>query len=474
MKLRTYLGDSFFWKTLARIALPIALQNLLSSSFTLVDTLMVGQLGDIPLSSVGMAGQFTFFLSMIIFGLTSGVTMFSSQFWGANDVKSIRKVYGIALLIGCSASVIFNFVGAVFPDKVIFIFNRDPEVMKIGTEYLSIACYSYIAIALNFVFMSILRSTEEVKLPLFATLFSTLANCVLNYIFIFGKFGVPAFGAKGAAIATLISSWISPVFIFTVSVIRKNILIAPIRDLFGFDLKFFREFIRRVLPVITNETLWGCGTMLFNVVFSNLGAGNYAAVTILRTFENISLVFFVGLSNAASVIIGKQTGGGEIDSAVRDSKRFFVLVPLISLAICSIIITFRTQIVGIFDLGGAISDSTLKTAVTILCIYALEMPIRNIPYILICGIFRPGGETKKGMKFDLCFQWLISLPVTAITAFVLKLPFPLVFALMYVAEDWLKAVFCVRYFFSEEWIKPVTSLGIEGLKKYKLNKCNKV
>lgn len=466
-KLKTYFDDAAFWRDIARLALPIALQNLLSSSFSLVDTLMVGQLGDTPLAAVGMAGQFGWFLSMIIFGMTSALTMFVSQYWGAGDKKSIRKVYGIALMIAVGVSVVFMLAGVVFPRGVVWIFNREPDVLDVGAQYLSIAAFSYPAIALNYVFMGVLRATERVKLPLYTTLVTTLLNAGLDYAFIFGFGAIPAMGARGAAIATVVSAWLSPVITFTVSLIEKNMLIAPWREIFGFDKNFFAEFLRRAVPVVANETLWGAGTLVFNIIFANLGSGNYAAVTIMRTFESIAFVFFVGLGSASSVIVGKSVGAGEIASAVRDSRRFAVLVPAFSAVLGAVIIVFRRQIVGVFDLDGKITAETLGTAVWILSIYAAEMAIRNIPYIVICGIFRPGGETRIGMKYDLLFLWCVSLPATIIAAFVLRLPFPAVFATMYIAEDWLKAFFCIRYFLTDKWLKPVTPEGRAGLEDYR-------
>lgn len=466
-KLKTYFDDAAFWRDIARLALPIALQNLLSSSFSLVDTLMVGQLGDTPLAAVGMAWQFGWFLSMIIFGMTSALTMFVSQYWGAGDKKSIRKVYGIALMIAVGVSVVFMLAGVVFPRGVVWIFNREPDVLDVGAQYLSIAAFSYPAIALNYVFMGVLRATERVKLPLYTTLVTTLLNAGLDYAFIFGFGAIPAMGARGAAIATVVSAWLSPVITFTVSLIEKNMLIAPWREIFGFDKNFFAEFLRRAVPVVANETLWGAGTLVFNIIFANLGSGNYAAVTIMRTFESIAFVFFVGLGSASSVIVGKSVGAGEIASAVRDSRRFAVLVPAFSAVLGAVIIVFRRQIVGVFDLDGKITAETLGTAVWILSIYAAEMAIRNIPYIVICGIFRPGGETRIGMKYDLLFLWCVSLPATIIAAFVLRLPFPAVFATMYIAEDWLKAFFCIRYFLTDKWLKPVTPEGRAGLEDYR-------
>ena len=466
-KLTKYFGDAPFWRSIAQLALPIALQNLLSSSFSLVDTLMVGQLGDIPLSAVGMAGQFGWFLSMILFGFTSGLSMFVSQYWGAQDRKSIHRVYGIALTLACGVAAVFTAAGTIFPRWVISIFNREVQVLEVGSSYLAIAAFSYPAIALNYIFMGVLRATEQVKLPLCVTSVTTVLNGILDYVLIFGVGPIPALGARGAAIATVISAWLSPMIIFIVSLCRKNILIASPAEIFNFKGGYFPAFLRRAMPVVANETLWGAGTLVFNIIFSNLGAGNYAAVTIMRTFESIAFVFFVGLGNASSVIVGKSVGAGDIDAAVRDSRRFSVLVPTFSLLLGTLIIIFSRQIVGIFDLGGTITEDTLTTAVYILAIYAAEMPIRNIPYIMICGIFRPGGETKVGMKYDLMFLWLLSLPATLCAAFLFRLPFPAVFATMYIAEDWLKAFFCVRYYLTGKWLKPVTPEGKRGLELYR-------
>lgn len=467
-RLSKYFGDAAFWRNIARLGLPIALQNLLSSSFSLVDTLMVGQLGDIPLSAVGMAGQFGWFLSMILFGFTSGLSMFVSQYWGVQDRHSIHRVYGIALTLAGAVAAVFTVAGAFFPREVISIFNREAEVLEVGSAYLSIAAFSYPAIAVNYIFMGVLRSTEKVKLPLYVTSVTTLLNGILDYALIFGVGPIPALGARGAAIATLISAWLSPIIIFLVSLCQKNILIAPPKTLFNFRGEYFSAFVRRAMPVVLNETLWGGGTLVFNIIFSNLGAGNYAAVTIMRTFESIAFVFFIGLANASSVIVGKSVGAGNIGDAVRDSRRFVTLTPAFSALLGACIVIFRRQIVGIFDLGNTITEETLRTAVYILSIYAAEMTIRNTSYIILCGVFRAGGETRVGMKYDLMFLWLLSLPATLCAAFWFKLPFPAVFATMYIAEDWLKAVFCIKYFLTGKWLKPVTAEGRLGLEKYRL------
>lgn len=464
--LKKYFGDMGFWRIALKLAFPVAMQNLLTSSFILVDTIMVGQLGDLSLSAVGMAGQFGWFLNMITFGMCSGAAVFISQYWGAKDTTGIRRTYGIAVVSVCLISALFFVIGLLFPEGVVRIFNREPDVVEAGAAYLRIACWSYLATGVNMVFCIVLRSTENVKLPMYVSLVTTVLNAFMDYGLIFGAFGMPEMGIRGAALATVISAWAGPVLILAVSAIQRNMLISPIKELFGFNKRSIAEYYEKATPVIINETLWGLGTLLFSVIFANLGYQYYAAVTIFRTFENIAFVFFIGLCNASSIMVGKNVGAGHIKRAVEDSRRFVLFVSLCSVLTGVLIIIFRFQLASVFNLSGSITPETLKLTASLLLVYGIELPVRNLPYILIVGTFRPGGDTKIGMKLDLLSLWLCSVPLTTLAAFVFKLPFIAVFAIMYAAEDYLKAILCVKYYFTYNWLRPVTDQGIKGLEEF--------
>ena len=463
---KKYFGDMGFWRIALKLAFPVAMQNLLTSSFILVDTIMVGQLGDLSLSAVGMAGQFGWFLNMITFGMCSGAAVFISQYWGAKDTAGIRRTYGIAVVSVCLISALFFVIGLLFPEGVVRIFNREPDVVEAGAAYLRIACWSYLATGVNMVFCIVLRSTENVKLPMYVSLVTTVLNAFMDYGLIFGAFGMPEMGIRGAALATVISAWAGPVLILAVSAIQRNMLISPIQELFGFNKRSIAEYYEKATPVIINETLWGLGTLLFSVIFANLGYQYYAAVTIFRTFENIAFVFFIGLCNASSIMVGKNVGAGHIKRAVEDSRRFVLFVSLCSVLTGVLIIIFRFQLASVFNLSGSITPETLKLTASLLLVYGIELPVRNLPYILIVGTFRPGGDTKIGMKLDLLSLWLCSVPLTTLAAFVFKLPFIAVFAIMYAAEDYLKAILCVKYYFTYNWLRPVTDQGIKGLEEF--------
>ncbi len=463
---KKYFGDMGFWRIALKLAFPVAMQNLLTSSFILVDTIMVGQLGDLSLSAVGMAGQFGWFLNMITFGMCSGAAVFISQYWGAKDTAGIRRTYGIAVVSVCLISALFFVIGLLFPEGVVRIFNREPDVVEAGAAYLRIACWSYLATGVNMVFCIVLRSTENVKLPMYVSLVTTVLNAFMDYGLIFGAFGMPEMGIRGAALATVISAWAGPVLILAISAIQRNMLISPIKELFGFNKRSIAEYYEKATPVIINETLWGLGTLLFSVIFANLGYQYYAAVTIFRTFDNIAFVFFIGLCSASSIMVGKNVGAGHIKRAVEDSRRFVLFVSLCSVLTGVLIIIFRFQLASVFNLSGSITQETLKLTASLLLVYGIELPMRNLPYILIVGTFRPGGDTKIGMKLDLLSLWLCSVPLTTLAAFVFKLPFIAVFAIMYIAEDYLKVILCVKYYFTYNWLRPVTEQGIKGLEEF--------
>lgn len=459
--------DKKFWRSVIAVAIPIAVQNLLTSSFALVDTLMVGQLGDVSLAAVGIAGQWSWLLNMIIFGFCSGASVFFAQYYGEKNIRGIIHTYSIASISGLAASVVFMIVGLIAPREVISIFNRDADVLNLGSEYLKIAVFSYPAIMMNMIINIVLRSTQRVKLPMYVSFFTTILNAFLDYGLIFGAFGLPELGVRGAAIATVISAWSGPCIILVISAFLKDeIFFAPLRELLGFNKEFVKKFYHRAMPVILNETLWGMGTVAYNAIFSNMGYEYTAAVSILRTFENIAFSFFVGVTNAACVFIGQDIGSGKIRTGIKNSIRFMILVPLMGLIVGLIAIVFRNNLVGIFNMGNTISEKTLLAANGIMIVYGIELAIRNVPYVAIVGVFRSGGETKKGMKYELLTLWMVSVPLTFVAAFIFKLPFVAVFTISYICEDYLKAFLCLRYFRTRKWIKPVTETGQKALEEY--------
>ncbi len=465
--LRRIFGGKRYWSAVFSIALPIAIQNLLTSSFVLVDTLMVGCLGDVSLAAVGMAGQWSWLLNLVLFGFSSGASVFFSQYYGDENIDGIKKTYGIVMVFVGFAAAFFTISGFIFPKPIISIFNHDTEVLTIGASYLKIAVFSYPAIALNQIIGVLLRSTGRAKLPMYVAVLTTILNALLDYALIFGKFGSPTLGVQGAAIATCISAWVGPILLMTFLAYDKDeIVCSPIRELLSFSKEDVSLFFTRALPVLINETLWGLGTFTLNVIYSNMGYEYYAAMTILKTFDNIVFSFFVGINNSCCIMVGQEIGGGKIKTGLKDANRFVLLVPMLATLMSITIVIFRADLVNIFNTAGTITQTTLDTARTIMVVYAVMFPVRNFLYVVITGVFRSGGDTKTGMRYDLYCLWGISVPIAVITAFVLKLPFVLVYATSMIFEDATKFVFCLKHFLSKKWVIPVTKTGKEAYREY--------
>lgn len=470
MKWSNYLGDRPFWGVTMKLAIPVALQNVLTSSFQLVDTMMVSRLGDVALSAVGMAAQWGWLCALLGFGLCSGMSVFISQYWGVKDLKGIRRVLGMGVVTCLTLTTAFLLVAALAPKWVLGLFNKDPNVVAAGCEYLSIVCFSYPAVTLTNVLSTVLRNTERVKLPLYVAIFTTIANAFVDYGLIFGAFGFPEMGIAGAALATCISSWLGPVLLLLFSVFEKNLLIGPLRELLAFGWKNLMIFFRRALPVVFNEGMWALGILILNMIYSNIGYEYYAGMTIFKTFSELAFSFYAGLGNACVIMVGKSIGSGKIRRGVEDATRFSVLVPLAGLLVGGLCVLLRQPLISVFATGSNLSQLTLDTALAVTVFCSLEVCFRNVSYVQVVGVFRSGGDTLCGMIFDMGSLWLISLPLTYLAAYVLKLPFIAVVMVAYLAEDIPKSIACLIHFARMTWLKPVTDEGRAALKTYRAEK----
>ena len=446
------LGEGGFWRAFFPLLLPITLQQMLISSLNLVDTLMVGQLGDTAIASVGVAGQLSFFINVVLLGVASGGAVFIAQYHGANDTKKIHRTFGMVLCLNFPLALLMCGVCFFAPEFIMAIFTDEPAMIAGAAQYLKIACFAYIGTSLSQTMIVVLRSTERVYLPMFASMASSLLNMNLNYILIFGYLGFPAMGIRGAATATAISSFANVGVLLVVSLIQKNILIAPLREIFSIPKDFFLLFVRRAAPVLVNEGLWSLGVLGYNMVYGRMGQENYAALTICRTVEDLAFVFFVGICNACNIMIGKRIGAGDIEESKDYARRFMLLMPIISVVVGLGVIAARPVILSCFS----VSEEARNAAMLIMLVYGLEIGLRNIPYLSVVGIFRAGGDTKSGVRYDGFCLYCIGLPIVIVTGLFLKLPFVVVYMLMLLCEDIPKCILCLRRFHSMKWIQPVT------------------
>ena len=356
---KKYFGDMGFWRIALKLAFPVAMQNLLTSSFILVDTIMVGQLGDLSLSAVGMAGQFGWFLNMITFGMCSGAAVFISQYWGAKDTAGIRRTYGIAVVSVCLISALFFVIGLLFPEGVVRIFNREPDVVEAGAAYLRIACWSYLATGVNMVFCIVLRSTENVKLPMYVSLVTTVLNAFMDYGLIFGAFGMPEMGIRGAALATILSQAVSAVWVVRFLTGKKTHLRIRVPYLrisakvylpcvaLGLS-PFIMQFTESVLYVCFNSSLLRYG--------GNLAVG---AMTILSSVMQFSLLPLQGLTQGAQPIVSFNYGAGNKERVRACFRMLIVACTVYSAALWALAMLAPQLFAAIFTTDPALRDMTV-------------------------------------------------------------------------------------------------------------------
>ena len=286
--------DRKFLVQLFHLALPIALQNLLTASLNLIGSIMVGQLGDAAIASVGLAGQVFFLLSLILFGIGSGSAMFTAQLWGNKDLISLRKVFGMCIALGLALAGLFVIFCELYPSRIIGIFTIDPQVISLGGGYLRIYAWSFLFFSISSGYAAILRSIGEVRLPMIVTVIALIINIAISYVLIFGALGLPAMGIIGAAISAVIARVGECLALVFLTSYKKYPVIIRLSEIQGVSLEFLGRILKPVMPVILNETLWSSAVTVYNFVYARIGTSSIAAMNIVATVDNLALVPFFG------------------------------------------------------------------------------------------------------------------------------------------------------------------------------------
>lgn len=440
-----------FFKTLTVIALPIILQNLLQTFVNMLDSIMVGQLGAEEIAAVGLGNQVFFLLNMILFGISSGASIFIAQYWGKKDLSGIKKSMGISLTFSSIIAVVF-FAAAVFAPRILMgFFSSDQKVVELGAGYLRIVGWSYPLFALTFVYQVSFRSTEHTVLPMVSTSIAFALNALLNYLLIFGIGPFPAMGVKGAAVATICSRLVEFVITVAYSYSKKFEVTGKLREYLSFDASFFARFLRITIPVIINETLWGLGCSVQNAVFSHASTQAIASFNITGTISQLTWVFFIGMGNASAIIIGKSIGQGDEDLARRYSYRFSWFMPVSAVFIGAFLYPLSLLLPSLFNVEPEILRQAQYMLYVLMCCY----PLNAFNMCFIVGICRSGGDTIYGAVNDLIWMWLIGIPLGCLAAFVWKAD-PWIIYLCLNSEQIFKTTAGIIRVKSGKWLHNVT------------------
>ena len=316
--------DKNFYRSLFRLALPIAGQNLIIFALNMLDTVMLGSIGEREIAAAALANQPFFVFTLFLFGISSGSSILVSQYHGKQDQKSLSKICAFALLVSVVLSFVFAAGVFLLSIQIMRIYSSDPAVVRLGAGFLKIIAPSYVLTAISTTYLSILRATENVSLPLEINILALFINGGLNYILIFGKLGFSSMGVNGSALATLIARSVECVLSICLMVGYRDKIALKVRYFLKWDAILRKDFLRYVTPVIANETLWGLGVSVYSVILSHMGTSVIAAYNVAQVFEKLASVSLMGIASAAVIMIGKHLGAGQKKKA--EETAFSLLV----------------------------------------------------------------------------------------------------------------------------------------------------
>ncbi len=447
-----------FYKRLWALTLPIALQNLITFSLGLIDTFMVSQLGNTEMAAVTAANGPVFLLMSMVFGIQSGLSILASQYWGKRDTENISRALGVACFLGTGLSLFFALAFALWPVPIMDLLSNSHEISVLGAPYLRLIGFSYVCNMISSVYVSAQRSVGNPRFGMLLFGSSTILNTFLNYILIYGHFGAPAMGIEGAALATLLSR-VAELVICVIYALRSRTLVLNIPALLRPGWSMVRRFVRYASPVVLNELMWGMGNSLLTVVlgYMDTSVEMLAAYSVTGNLGRLFLVICFGLGMATAVMVGNTIGEGADEDKIMDLSQalldFTTVVGLILAAVSLALVPllFRPVVFPLFKLYG--TSAEIATALAVAAFAAT--PIHAYAISAVTGVLRSGGDVRFSTLLDIGPQWLFALPLTALTALVLKTGcWPVAIAIQ--SENLLKVPLCLWRINSRKWIHDVT------------------
>ena len=432
---------SNFMKSLCKIAVPVTLQSMLQASFSIVDQIMIGQLGETNISAVGLGSNFSLIFSVVIGAVGAVAGILIAQFMGAEDKKEAWCSFDVSLICGIMISALFLLAAGAFPLQILGLYTEDMSIINTGAVYFRIVAFSYIPMAVSNILSAWLRCREHATIPFLASFGAVAVNTGLNYLLIFGKFGFPRMEIKGAAIATLISQLFNLVFIVIGFVVcNRRDGDKPVLSL-HFKKITIRDYLVMIMPILVSEFLWSLGQNVESAVYGHLGTSNLAAYTLTGPIQGLIVGALSGLSAAAGVMIGKRLGRKEYDEAYAESKKIMYAGLAGSVVVASLLILLAGVYTGLYR----VDNSVKELGKILLIVFALYAPVKVENMILSGGIIRSGGNTKIIMVIDIVGTWCIGIPLCLLAAYVFRWGIVGVYALLTTEEIFRLAVALVIF-----------------------------
>lgn len=444
------LNKKEFNKKLLRLALPISIQGVITATLNMVDTFMVGLLGETELAAVGVGSQLFMIHFMINFGIIGGTATFVAQFYGTGDKPNIRKGIGLAGTMIFMVGLIFFFGTMLFGKEILGFYSKDPAVVELAVKYIRTCAAAFLMIAISNPLSMGFKATQQSKIPMMVSALVFFSNIFFNYVFIFGKFGAPRLGVVGAALGTIIARSVEIIAMVGFAFSKKNYFRGPARSYFGWSREFVGRVIKNAAPTTTNEFLWGLGQTMYVAAFNRIGTSSFAAFEAAQAIANIFSFAAFSVGDAALIFTGQKLGEGKKEEAWAISKHLIKICILAGAACGLLIASTAKPVSGIFKL----SPEGKGYMFLILMVIACMEPLGLYNGMQITGFLRGGGDTRFAMFAESGCVWLVAVPMAFAAALIWHVPIHIA-VLLTRMEEVVKFFIVTKRYLSKKWMNNV-------------------
>lgn len=445
------INTAKFYRNVIALVVPMALQNLINVGVTAADVIMLGAVGEKALSGASLAGQVQYIMTLFLFGLTSGATVLTAQYWGKGDKNAIEKILGMSVKAAVCVTALFTVAALAVPEYLMKIFTGDPQVISEGISYLRIVAFTYILIGITQSYLYIMRSVERVVVATVVYLLSLICNIIMNAVFIFGLFGLPAMGVKGAALGTLCARVLEVLLVAGYAKIFNKDIKLRFRYIIHTDRLLFCDFMKYALPVVVNEIMWGLGTAANTAILGHMGSAAVAANSVAQVARQLATVVSFGLSSAAAIYLGKTIGERKLGEARLYAKKFIIMSIIMGTLGGMIILAVSPAAAAGLSLS-VTAKGYMRIMFVVMSYFVVGQAFNTT---MVVGIFRSGGDTRFGLILDVSTMWCCSILIGFLSAFVFGMSVPVVYVIL-MSDEIIKIPITLKRYRSYKWLQDVT------------------
>lgn len=446
-----FVRDSGFYKRVIKLAVPVVFQSLITMGISIIGTLMVGQLGEKPLSATSLANEFITLFQILCMGMGYGAAVLTAQYWGQKNIPAFKKIVTIMLKVCIVLGGLLGGMAYLVPEVIIRIFTSDKELIRLGAEYMKISAWTFLPTGLSLTITAVLRSYRQVRIPLFTSMVAFFVNIFFNWVFIFGKLGAPRMEIRGSALGTLISRLLEMTCIAGYFVFVDKKVGYRLKDFFSSCKGLYGQYIKFCIPVLISDTILGVGNSAISVIMGHIGFTFVAANAIVSQVTRISTVFTTGVSSASSIMTGNTLGEGKTEKAYKEGITFLSLSVVLGLAAGIVLLCVCPFMIG----SVRISEDAKGIAYQLMDAIAVILVFQSAQTVLTKGVLRGGGDTRFLMAADVLFLWLVSIPLGALAGLVLHLPAFFIYICLR-ADYIIKSIWCTIRLLKGKWMNKVS------------------